>query len=84
MWNRSYCWMSCMRTAIYIENAIVDASKAAYLATLLKHKVMKVEKYSGNSSSLPDMATVNDWPNKLNKLKKLNPEAYFYWVKAFI
>lgn len=71
-------------TSYYIENAIVDASKAAYLATLLKHKVMKVEKYSGNSSSLPDMATVNDWPNKLNKLKKLNPEAYFYWVKAFI
>lgn len=71
-------------TSYYIENAIVDASKAAYLATLLKHKVMKVEKYSRNSSSFPDMATVNDWPNKLNKLKKLNPEAYFYWVKAFI
>ena len=70
-------------TSYYIENAIVDASKAAYLATLLKHKVMKVEKYSGDLSSLPDMATVNDWPNKLNKLKKLNPEAYFYWVKAF-
>lgn len=63
-------------TPYYIENAIVDASKAAYLATLLKHGVMRVEKYSGDTSSLPDMTTVSNWPSKLNKLKKLNPEAY--------
>ena len=70
-------------TPYYIENAIVDASKAAYLATLLKFGVMRVEKYSGDLSSLPEMTTVSNWFNKLNKLKKLNPEAYFYWVKAF-
>lgn len=71
-------------TPYYIEKAIVDASKAAYLATLLKHGVMRVEKYSGDLSSLPETSSLSNWPNKLNKLKKLNPEAYFYWVKAFI
>jgi hypothetical protein len=70
-------------TSYYIENAIVDAAKAAYLAALLKHGVMEVKKYSRDSSVLPDMATTPNWPNKLNKLKKLNPEAYYYWVRAF-
>ena len=70
-------------TSYYIENAIIDASKAAYMAALLKHGVMRVEKYSGDFSFLPNMATLNGWPNKLNKLKKLNPEAYYYWVKTF-
>ena len=71
------------KTSYYIENAIIDASKAAYLATLLKQGVMKVEKYSDDASALPDIPTLSDWPNKLNKLRKLNPEAYYYWVKAF-
>ena len=70
-------------TSYYIENAIADASKAAYLAALLKHGVVKVEKYAEGSSALLDIPTAADWPNKLNKLRKLNPEAYYYWVKAY-
>ncbi|MBQ5958653.1 MAG: hypothetical protein IJL44_05660 [Bacteroidales bacterium] len=70
-------------SSYYIENAIVDAAKAAYLATLLQHGVMLVEKYAGDPVDTIDMSNIGEWPNKLNKLKKINPEAFFYWTKAF-
>lgn len=71
-------------SSYYIENAIVDAAKAAYLATLLRHGVMLVEKYAGDPVDTIDMSNIGEWPNKLNKLKKINPEAFFYWTKAFL
>ena len=70
-------------SSYYIENAIVDASKAAYLSSLLKHGVMTVEKYCGEIPASIEVAEKNGLPNKLNKLKRMNPEAFFYWVKAF-
>jgi len=66
----------------HIEKAIIDASKAGYLTTLIKNKKTKFEKFS-------DPMQIKDWvikqplSTRLNKLKKSNPEAFFYWFKIF-
>jgi hypothetical protein len=58
------------------------ASKAAYLATLIKHNATDIEKY--NKAKLhPDRIISAPLNTKLNKLKKSNPEAFFYWYKVF-
>lgn len=65
----------------HIEKAIVSASKAAYLSSLILTNTDKMEKYT-------DPMQVKDWLitypeyNKLNGLKKTNTEAFFYWYKA--
>lgn len=65
----------------YIEKAIIHASKAAYLVALMKTG-NAIERYNNKI----DMALWNMFqPNntKLNKLKKTNPEAFFYWYKYY-
>lgn len=67
----------------HIEKAITDASKAAYLATVIEQDAETIEKYT-------DPASIKNWiikepmNTKLNKLKKWNPEAFFYWFKIYI
>ncbi len=65
-----------------IDTAILHASKVAYLATLIKFDENNIEKYSTKM----DMDTwVISAPlnTKLNKLKKSNTEAFFYWYRIF-
>lgn len=63
----------------HIEHAIVDAAKAAYAATLIEKNIDQIEKYTPDTDvgalEMPPTLT-----NKLNKLKKNLPEAYFYWT----
>ena len=66
----------------HIEKAIIHASKAAYLATLIKYDADTVEKFN-NPLEMKDWAISEPLSNKLNKLKKSNPEAFFYWHKIF-
>ena len=65
-----------------IEKAIISASKVAYLATLILHDAEKIEKYS-NPLQMKDWMLDKAINNKLNKLKKSNPEAFFYWYKIY-
>ena len=66
----------------HIDKAIIAASKAAYLAVLLRSKEVTIEKY-GDPKIMKDWSIGELlWP-KLNKLKKSNPEAFFYWYKIF-
>ena len=65
-----------------IEKAIVLASKAAYLATLIKTNTEIIEKYS-NPLQMKDWIIDKRLNTKLNKLKKSNPEAFFYWYKIY-
>ncbi len=65
-----------------IEKAIVSASKAAYLSTLIKYDKNKIEKYS-NKIQMKDWIIDKPVNTKLNKLKKSNPEAFFYWYKIY-
>ncbi len=65
-----------------IEKTIIHASKAAYLATLIRHDADKIEKYT-NPLQMKDWLIDKPMNNKLNKLKKSNPEAFFYWYKIY-
>jgi predicted nucleotidyltransferase component of viral defense system len=66
----------------HIEKAIIHASKAAYLSILIKYDAVVIEKF-GNPLEMKDWLIDEPLNNKLNKLKKSNPEAFFYWYKIF-
>lgn len=66
----------------HIEKAIVHASKAAYLSTLIQHNTKTIAKFE-NPLQLKDWQIDEPLNNKLNKLKKSNPEAFFYWYKIY-
>jgi predicted nucleotidyltransferase component of viral defense system len=66
--------------SFHLEKAITAASKVAYLAAAIRKAHNSLEKYS-------DSAQMNDWVitqslwSRVNRLKRSNPEAYFYWYK---
>lgn len=65
-----------------IDNAIIDAAKAAYLATLIEKGVTEIEPYPQNPADIKDLTIRPSLTNKLNKLKSNLPEAYYYWAKT--
>lgn len=65
----------------HIEKAIISASKAAYLATLISTNTEIIEKYT-DPMQVKDWTITNPEYNKLNGLKRTNTEAFFYWYKA--
>lgn len=67
----------------HIEKAIIHASKAAYLATLIKHDISVIQRFE-NPAQIKDWSIDEPLNNKLNKLKKSNPEAFFYWYQTFL
>ena len=66
----------------HIEKAITHASKAAYITRLIKHDADIIEKFE-NPVQIKDWIIQEPLNNKLNKLKKSNPEAFFYWYKIY-
>jgi predicted nucleotidyltransferase component of viral defense system len=66
----------------HLEKAIVHASKAAYLAMLIKCNADKLEIFS-SPLELKDWIIKLPLNTRLNRLKKSNPEAFFYWYKTF-
>ncbi len=76
-----------IKSFIFSENyhpdrAIVCASKAAYLATIVKAGGKTIEKYR-DPKEMTDWVIEQPFDTKLNKLKKSNPEAFFYWYKIY-
>lgn len=66
-----------------IDSAIINAAKAAYLSKLIEKGINVVEHYDiSQNASLANASVKAPIPTKLNKLKKTNPEAFYYWVKA--
>ncbi|RZK25865.1 MAG: hypothetical protein EOO43_04410 [Flavobacterium sp.] len=65
-----------------IEEAIVAAGKIAYLCLLLKSEDEMVVEHFQSPSQIKDLSITKQDFNWLNKLKKSNPEAFFYWEKA--
>jgi predicted nucleotidyltransferase component of viral defense system len=66
----------------HIEKAIIHASKAAYLATLIKREGSIMQKFE-SPVQIKDWSIGEPLNNKLNKLKKSNPEAFFYWYQIY-
>ena len=66
----------------HIEKAITQASKTAYLITLIKYEKTEIEKYD-SKIQMKDWLIDEPMNSKLNKLKKSNPEAFFYWFKIY-
>ncbi|MDR0294823.1 MAG: nucleotidyl transferase AbiEii/AbiGii toxin family protein [Prevotellaceae bacterium] len=66
----------------YIEKVITHAAKVAYVATLIRHNAISLDKFD-NLQQLKDWTIGSPLNTKLNKLKKSNPEAFFYWYKIY-
>lgn len=66
----------------HIEKAITHASKTAYLSALIQHDAKVIGKFE-NPLQLKDWQIGEPLNCKLNKLKKSNPEAFFYWYKIY-
>ena len=66
----------------HLDKAIISASKAAYLSKLIKYDEIIIDKFI-NSEQLNDLTIEEPFNTKLNKLKKSNPEAFFYWYKVY-
>lgn len=64
-----------------LDTAIQCASKAAYLAMILLRDIQAIEKYTGNEA-VTTISISNSEFNKFNKLKRTDPQAFYYWYKA--
>lgn len=68
--------------SFHMDRAITFASKAAYVSALIKANKEVIEKFKNPAIMQNWVIGEPFWP-KLNKLKKSNPEAFFYWFKIF-
>ena len=66
----------------HIEKAITNATKAALMATLIKNNATSLDKFD-NLQEMKNWTIGKPLNTKLNKLKKSNPEAFFYWYKIY-
>lgn len=66
----------------HLDHAIVDSAKAAYISTCIRKGSEKIDRYSGNPMSIKELTLANTVSSKLGKLRKVSPEAYYYWVKT--
>lgn len=65
-----------------IDEAITAASKTAYFSEILKNEEISSLEEFDNPLQVKDWLIKDQQFNKLNKLKKSNPEAFFYWYKT--
>ena len=70
------------RQNYYIENAIVDASRVAYLATCFQNGITDIQKYSPEID-LKSMEIFAEMPKQLQRLRKSSPEAFYYWARTY-
>ncbi len=68
------------RQKYHLEDAIIDAAKAAYLSVLMENGIDNVRHYDNNPLSVANLTVGRVLTTKLNKLKIGNPEAFFYWA----
>ena len=65
-----------------IDEAIIAASKVAYLTEIIKNDLKEAIQQYKTPLEINDWLIEDQHFNKLNKLKKNNPEAFFYWYKT--
>lgn len=67
--------------SFFIDKAITHASKAVYLSALLRNKSKEIKRYN-DISDIDGLLIDQPFNTKLNKLKKSNPEAFYYWYQT--
>ena len=65
----------------HIEKAITHAAKAAYLSRLIATNQTEFEKYN-NPNQVAEATISAPHNTRLQRLKRTNIEAFFYWWKA--
>lgn len=65
-----------------VPSAIRKAAKAAYAAACLVKNVESPVRFDGDVQRVQTLVVENPLSTKLNKLKKTNPEAFFYWSQT--
>jgi len=63
-----------------LETAMVDASKAAFLATMIEKSSYEYRKFDVTMEDFADMRLADTVPVRLGKLRRNIPEAYYYWA----
>ncbi|QKJ28346.1 nucleotidyl transferase AbiEii/AbiGii toxin family protein [Mucilaginibacter mali] len=66
-----------------IDEAILAGAKTAYLCSLMLNDDHNIKRF-GSAEQIRDLEITASNYSKLNKLKKSNPEAFFYWQLALI
>ena len=66
----------------HIEKAITHAGKAAYIVKLIQFQKETIERFN-NPMEVKNWEIKQPFYTRLNKLKKSNPEAFFYWFKVY-
>jgi hypothetical protein len=64
-----------------LDTAILCAAKAAYLSVLIRSRAMEILRFDPNLD-LSDWIIEDQKHNKLNKVKKTSPEAFYYFFQA--
>lgn len=65
----------------HLERAMVPAAKSAYLSAILQTETKEVDRFT-DPLEVTEWAIEQPFETRLNKLKKSNAEAFFYWYKA--
>ncbi|MDR0743902.1 MAG: nucleotidyl transferase AbiEii/AbiGii toxin family protein [Tannerella sp.] len=63
--------------SFHLEKAITYAAKTAYIASVIKYGVTQFKHFNQNID-MKNLLIVEPMNTKLNKIKKSNPEAFFY------
>ena len=69
-------------TTFRIEEAIICASKIAYLTQMLNQKSIPEVSHFTSAVDLANITISQSEYAKLNRLKNTSPEAFFYWYHA--
>lgn len=67
----------------HIEKAIAYAARAAYLAKLIESGETSFVRFD-NAEQVSNWIIEAPLDTRLNKLKKTNPEAFFYWYQVYL
>jgi len=63
--------------SFHLEKAITYAAKAAYLGVLIKYRVAEIKRFNP-TENMKEWTIQEPMNTKLNKIKKTNPEAFYY------
>ena len=68
--------------SFHLDRAMVPAAKAAYLSAIIQTGNKELHRFT-DPMDVAEWTIEQPFETRLNKLKKSNPEAFFYWFNAF-